>query len=419
MTSSSVDERKIDELIWGNLESEIMEAKFSLYVASDVIKSAKVYSVKLLIGFLDFIHYKYGMVPKLSGSEKSEFDAIDGDFDDPSSWVKFLELVVDRTLEDPYFLRRYEAQNGDEHETFVLMDAFSMFECGMILNKTRLEDEAKFSSAEISKEFHVDEKKLSKMLLCFKHLCDAGRARAHALVLRPTKLAKMLYWLDDELWMLTKCPEQVLRTEEWEEATSTSEGRFRTFNRLQNGPDCNEENFQELLKARSIEFPNAQPLTFYEYVQRILTPEVANQWKDIRDRYITKSKKVLKWATPGLAEDKLGPAKASLAKARETFEEKRCTESIRYSYISMEESLGAMIKKDMRLAEKIDIVTRSHPDLLRHRAGLHFIRITRNELEHASGVDECDAVDAQFTLDKMDQFLIDVDDSLRSQRFDE
>ncbi len=420
MASSAVGEREIDELIWGDLESEIMEAKFSLYAASDAIKSAKVYPVQLLVGFLDFIHYRCkGWKPALSGNEKAEFDAIGGDFDDRSSWVKFLDFVVGMALDDPYFVREFVDQNGDKHEVFILMDTFSLFECGMILNKTRLEGESRFSSDYISKEFHVDEKKLPNMLSYFEYLNDPERTRAHPLVLRPTKLANMLYWLCDELWALAKCPKQVLRTEEWEEETSTSRGKFLTLNELQNGTDCNEENFLELLKTRLIKIPNAQPLTFYEYVQSILCPEAAKEWEGIRDRYIAESKKVLKWATPGLAEEDLDRAKASLGKARKAFEDERYVESVILSHKAMEEALSEMIKQDMRLAEKIDVATRAHPDLHRHREGLHFIKKARNALVRAGGVDECDAVDAKFALDKMDQFLISVADSLRSQRLDE
>ena len=80
VASSAFDTRKIDELIWGDLESEIMEARFSLYTAHEVIKSAKVYPVQLLVGFLYFIHYKCGQALQLGGSDKAEFDGIDGDF---------------------------------------------------------------------------------------------------------------------------------------------------------------------------------------------------------------------------------------------------------------------------------------------------------------------------------------------------
>ena len=420
VTSSAVDERKIDELIWGDLESEIMEAKFSLYVASEVIKSAKVYPVQLLVGFLDFIHYKCGRMPKLSGREKAEFDAIDGDFDNSSTWVKFMMHAVDEVHDNPYSFRQFVDQNDDEHEVFILMDTFSLFECGMILNKTRLEGEAKFSSAEISKEFHVDEKKLSNMLLCFKYLNYAGRIRAQTLVLRPTKMVEMICRLDDELHTLANCPKQVLRTKEWEEATSTDRGRFDTLSRgLYNGEVCNEENFRELLKARSIEIPHVQFQTFYEYVQDKLTPEAAKMWEDIRDKYIAESKKVLKDMTPGMAKEDLKRETNLVGKARDVFEEKRYTESIIQSYKAMKDVLNAIEKQNMPLAQKIDSVTESHPDLRKYREKLHFIRAARNALVHTSGVNECDEDSAKFALDTMDQFLICIRDSLRSQRSDE
>ena len=414
MDSREDIKRKIDELIWGNLESEIMNAKFSLYAASGAIDFAKVYPVKLLIGFLDFIHYKCGLVPKLDDRDKAEFDAIGGDFADPSSWVKFLWCVAEGDLDDPYFLRQFAEQDGDVRGVFVLMDTFSLFECGMILNRTRLEGESRFSSDEISKEFHVDEKKLPRMLLYFRHLYDTGRARVHHLVLRPTKLAEILHWLDDELRTLTNCPEQVLRTEEWEEATSTPEGRFRTLCELDAAPGCNEESFRELLKTRSIETPNVQVQTFYEYAWSILTREAAKEWEDIRDRYIAECKEQIRGEFLDPPEEDLRLAKAPLAKAREAFEGKRCTESIIQSYKAMEVALNAIEKRNMPLARKIDSVTKSHPDLRKYRKKLHFIRTARNELVRASGVNECDEDSAKFALETMDQFLICVQNSLHS-----
>ena len=423
MASSAVDKKKIDELIGGDLESEIMEAKFSLYVASELIRDAKIFSVTLLGGFLNFIHYKCGLVPKFIGSKKVEFDSIGGDFENRSTWVKSLWEGEEggAACGDPYFLRQVIDQNGDKHEIFVLMDTFSLFECGMILNETRLEGESKFSSDEISKEFHVDEKKLPKMLLYFKYLNHAGRARAHTLVLRPTKLAEMLYRLDDEMQSLANYPKRVLRTEEWEGATSTLVGGIvMDAQGLHNVVDCNEENFRELLKARSIEIPNVQLLTFYEYVQDKLTHEAAKEWEDIRDRYIAEVKKALKFSIiPSLDEEDLKRAKDLLAKARKAVEERRYAESVRHSSNAMEKSLDAMVKEKMPLAQKIDIATKSNPDLRKYREGLHFIRTTRNSLAHANGVDESDEDSAKFALDRMDQFLISIAGSLRSQRFDE
>ena len=413
MASTKSEEEKINELIWGNLESEIIETKFSLYVASEVIKSAKVYPVKLLVGFLDFIHYKCGLEPKLGGNEKSEFGAIDGDFADRSSWVEFLGLVAEGVLEDPYFFRQFTDQNGDNYEVFILMDTFSLFECGMIMNKTRLEGDAKFSSAEISREFHVDEKRLPRMLSYFKYLHDVGRTRTHTLVLRPTKLAEMLYWLDSELLTLTNYPKQVVRTEEWEDAKDTRFGRWDMLSEgLWNLETCNEENFQELLKARSIETPNVQVLTLYEYVRGKLTPEAVTEWKRIRDSYIAECKKVLKDSISGLAEEELGCAKTTLAKARKAIEEGEYAESVRQSCKALEEVMNAMIEERMNLNDEITKVTTENPDLRKYREGLHFIRTTRNKLSHSSGVNECDVADAEFALEKMDQFLIGIADSL-------
>lgn len=252
MDSNEFDERKIDELIWGDLESEIMEAKFSLYVASQITELAKDFAANLFVGFLDFIHYKYGLVPKLSNNEKTVFDKKDGGFGNHSSWVKFM-FVVDKIHDKPYFFRQSVGKNGDECITCVLMDTFSLFECSMILNKTRLEDESKFSFTEISKEFHVRGKGLSKILSYFKNLNHTGWAHAHTLVLRPIKLAGYLSQLDDELDSLISYPSQALRKDEWEE--ETIEFMAKSMPTLMS---FNEEEIPKLLKENSIEIPNVR-----------------------------------------------------------------------------------------------------------------------------------------------------------------
>ena len=127
-------------------------------------------------------------------------------------------------------------------------------------------------------------------------------------------------------------------------------------------------------------------------------------------------KKLLKCATPGLIEVNLDHAKYLLAKARRSIEDDRYAESVRQSCIAMEETLNAMTKKDLDLNDKIKIVTINNPDLRKYRDALHFIRLTRNTLSHASGVDECDVDDAEFALCKMDQFLTCIENSLHNQQ---
>lgn len=403
MASSKVDEERIDELIWGDLGSEIMETKSSPYAVPQMTEFAKDCVTNLFVGFINFIHYKCGQVPKLSSSEKLEFDKIDGGFDDHSSWMELM-FVADKVHDKPYFFKQFTDKNGDKYTTCILMDTFSLVECCRILARTRLEDESRFSFTEISKEFHVNGKEFPRMLSYFEKLDNVEWTHTHTLVLRPAKLAEYLYQLDNELGSLISYPIRILRKEEWIE--EIGEDALRQVSVLM---DSSEEKVQELLKEISIEIPNVQVLTFYEYVRDKLTPEVAKEWEDIRNRYIAESKKVLKCMIPSLTKEDLCRSKASLTKARKAVEEERYAESVKQSYIAMEEFLDAMIKQNMPLAQKINIATKGHPDLRKYREGLQFIRTTRNALAHASGMDECDEDSAKFALDKMDQFLIGVE----------
>lgn len=412
MSSSSFYEKKIDDLIWGSLLSEIIETKFSLCAATEIINSAKVYPVTLLVGFLDFIHYKCGLMPQPNDDEKEAFEEIDHNFDDHSSWVKYLMTVDDVDLDNSYFSRQFVDQNDNKHETSVLLDTFSFFECGMILNKTKLIDESRYSFVKILREFHIDGKKTHKMLSYFK---QARNTHKHTLVLRPTRLAWILYRLDDELKTLTNCPNQVLRIEEWEKATDIPEKEYRMVNVQRHETDCSEENFHELVKTLLTEIPtNVQFMTFYEYIRDKLTLESAKEWEDIRDRYIAESKKVLKCATSDITKVNLDSAKTLLAKAREEIEEKKYIESVILSCKSMEKVLNEIIKQDMPLSEKIDTVTIDYFDLREYREGLHFIRTTRDALVYTNEVYECDIIDAKFARDKMDQFLAGIMRSLHS-----
>ena len=394
-----INEKAVNALIWGNLEYEIMETKFSLYVASQITELAKDFVMDLFVRFLDFTHYKCGLVPKLSNNEKAEFDKIGGDFEDRSSWVE-IWMYVDRVHDKPYFFRQFVDKNGDEHTACVLMDTFSLFECGMILNKTRLEGESKFSFTEISKEFHVIGKGLPKMLSYFKSLNNAEWAHAHTLVLRPTELAKYLHQIDDELDSLISYPIQALRKEEWKDGTIEFMARSVP---CQMG--YNEEEFWELLKKSSIKIPSVRFLTFYEYIQDKLTPEIKKEWSDIRDRCIDDMKKMLKESVPTLAEEDLDRAKNSLGKAGSAFEEERYTESIILSYRAVEEFLNAMIKQRMKFKNKIEMVMSKNPDLRKYETKLNFIKDARNELGHTSEVYEGDEKTARFALDVMNELL--------------
>ena len=406
MISGSVDKGIIDTLIWGNMDSEYIEAKFPLNISGEICEMVKDLVWELFIGFIYFTHYKCGLMPKFNRYEKVEFDSEVGDFADRSSWIRFMICV--EPIRGPYSFKQFTGKNDDEHTICILLDTFSLIECGKILNETDLKGESKFSFPEISDEFDVKSSGLSDMLLYFKNLNDTKLDHAHILILRPSKLAKYLYSLDDTLESLQDYPEKIARKEGWEKMTMVDKaGYFGMSSRRLRG--CNEENFRELLKEHSIEIPNVTFLTFYEYIQDKLDLHIKKEWIDIRDRYIAYHKELLKHTIPGLGEKNFRFAKAYLAKAKEYLEAGNYTESVTHSCKAMEKILFVLAGSRQNLSNNIRSVVKKHNDLKKHETTLDFVRTTRNMLLHADGMNECDENAARFALEGMDQFLMDVE----------
>ena len=90
MISMTVDRKIIDELIWGNIDSEFIEAKFPLSISYEVSVNAKENVWNLFVGFLYFIHYRCGLMPKLGVNGRVGFEELEENFADRSSWVEFM-----------------------------------------------------------------------------------------------------------------------------------------------------------------------------------------------------------------------------------------------------------------------------------------------------------------------------------------
>ena len=408
MIPSTIDKGIIDVLIWGYIESEFIEEKFPLSISDEVRRMTKDLVWQLFVGFLYFVHYKCDLVPKLRGCEKTEFDSVGGVFEDRSAWIDLLNCV--EPIRGPYSFKQFADKNDDEYTICIILDTFSLFECGKILNETELKGESKFSFSEVSKEFNIMGKGLSHMLAYFKSLNDAKWVCAHTLVLRPSKLAEYLFRLDDELEYLQDYPERIVRKEEWENMTTIDHLRYLGIsNKRING--CNEENFRELLKEHSIEIPGVKFLTFYEYMQDKLDPRIKKEWEDIRDRYTDRVKKLLEWAIPALEKDDFRPAKGYLANASEYLEAARYTESVIQTSKALEETLYVLAGRTRvpgDTSKGMKIVMKKYERLKKHETNLNFIRAIRNKLVHPSGMDECDERVAKFALEAMNQFLMDV-----------
>ena len=409
MILGGVDKKIIDTLIWGNMDSEYIEAKFPLNISGEICELVKDLVWELFIGFIYFIHYKCGLVPKLSEYEKVEFDSEGGDFADRSSWVKFMICV--EPIRGPYSFKQFTDKNDDEHTICILLDTFSLIECGKILNETDLEGGSKFSFHEISDEFDVKSSGLSDMLLYFKNLNDAKQDHAHTLILRPSRLAEYLYQLDDTLESLHDYPEKITRKEEWDKMTMVAKAGYLGISsgRLRG---CNEETFRGLLKEHSIEIPNVVFLTFYEYIQDKLDPYIEKEWIDIRDRCIAYHKELLKNTIPVLEKKNFRSAKDYLAKAKECLEEKHYNESVIHSSNAMEKILSVLTGSRQHSHTNIRTVMQKHSNLKNYKTSLDFVRCTRNELAHADGMNECDENMARFASERMDQFLMDIEDQL-------
>ena len=411
MISGIVDREIIDALIWGDVDSELIEAKIPLSISGDVRTSAKELVWNLFVGFLYFIHHRSGLMPELSGGEKECSGMLKESVADRSSWAEFMVNVDPMPI--PYSFKQFTSKKGDSHTICIMLDTFSLFECGKILNETKLEGDSKFSFSEMSKEFDVHGKGLPEMLSYFQSLDDAKWADAHTMVLRPSKLAEYLCMLDDELGSLLEYPEKIVRKEKPEKMAMID--HTHCFSSMGKG-GCNEENFRELLKEHSMEIPNVKFLTFYEYIQDKLDHRIEKEWADIRDRYITKHKEVLQSSIPTLEENPFRPAKGYLVNAKERLDGGKYIESIIQSSKAMEEILQVLAGPAGQsgvMHKNMSIVMDDYEDLRKHKTHLDFIKATRNKLVHASGVDECDESAAKFALESMDRFLTDVTSRLR------
>ncbi|MDE0265430.1 MAG: hypothetical protein OXK17_00150 [Thaumarchaeota archaeon] len=399
---NAFSEDDVNELIWGNLESEIIKCDFPLDSAPDAIPLTKDLVMQLFYGFLYFMHHKCGLALKET-STGMNFGG--GDLDDRSTWVDSLPSVY-MARGEPMSFEIFAGKNDDARATVVLIDTHALFECGMMLNETQQEGESRFSHSEMAEEFHVESENHQRMLEYFKYLYGAGLEHGHALVLRPTRMMEYLAALDRDIESGGGCPDRVIRTEEWERMEYLDK---ITTSMIQRVRVCNESNFRELLAERFIEMPNVQALTFYEYIRDKIPSGAVDEWKGIRDRYTVWIKSMiadhLNLDPTGLQE-----AKRELAQARKLLEEGRFTESLTGSYKSMEAYLKSNVRRRMSLDEKIKIVT-NRPALRGHRSELRFIKDTRNPAQHAHGTDGCSEVNARHALEMMDQFLIDVENS--------
>ena len=405
----ALSEEEINELIWGKLESEFMDREIPLRAASDLIDWTRDLIVQMFYGFMYFMHYKCGLTPTFAHHEEKDFR--DSNLDDPSMWAESL-MCVGREHGEPFSVRHFAGQNDDSHTIVVLIDTLALFECGMMLNETRLRGESRFSDFKMAEEFHAESNNLPRMLAYFKHIYDTDRKHAHVLVLRPTKMMKYLGALNRGMMPEGGYPDKVIRVEEWEKMSWGEKAAPHMSPHVQ---ICNEANFRELLRERSIDIPNVQFLTFYEYMWDKIPSWAVSEWRDIRDRYTDLIKNMFMEDYLDTDRTGLDKAKEALAEADRLLGDGCFTESLRKSYIGMEWFLNASVRKIIPITRKIEAVTHSQ-GLRIHREALIFIKKTRDALEHADGISECNEDTARRALDMMNGFLFDVEKSPQDAR---
>ncbi len=152
-----MDKNKINELIWGNFESEILEMEIPLWTARDMMSiNAMDGAYALFNGFLTFLMHKLGYKPKLPENFKV-------DLEDHSWWVHNLDepqfmglsFIEDENFETPAFVfKQFFNKIGNDITICILLDWFAFYECGLALKKSELSEDLKYSD-KIKEEFHI------------------------------------------------------------------------------------------------------------------------------------------------------------------------------------------------------------------------------------------------------------------------
>ncbi len=384
-----------------------------LWASGDMMKYMAMNGVMaLFFGFLHFVQFKRGYKPNFpydDGVSFFEHDNIIPDFEDSSWWVKNLEhpdmnvysFYENTTNFPPNFFKQYINKKNEKHTICILIDTFSFFECGKILNETKLDDEHKYSLPDVEKEFHFrsDKYQRSYALSYF----NPKYFEEHILIFRPSKLVEYISMLNEYFSSLEDFPEQIVRNEEWSKMSMIEHVGIYGKSEL---VFCKEENIRELLRKHSIKIPNVEFVTFYEYLKDKLDPGIRKEWENIRDRYISNLKTSI--IEPHLSND-YSKAKEFLREARNSFEKKNYNESAIHSTNGIVKALDIFLKcPEIGFSNKIKLLE-SHKELRKYISKLNFIRIHRNDTyAHPQNLEFTDMNTAEYILQTADDFLAEL-----------
>ncbi len=384
-----------------------------LWASGDMMKYMAMNGVMaLFFGFLHFVQFKRGYKPNFpydDGVSFFEHDNIIPDFEDSSWWVKNLEhpdmnvysFYEDTTNFPPNFFKQYINKKNEKHTICILIDTFSFFECGKILNETKLDDEHKYSLPDVEKEFHFrsDKYQRSYALSYF----NPKYFEEHTLVFRPSKLVEYLSTLNEYFSSLEDFPEQIVRNEEWSKMSMIEHVGIYGKSEL---VFCKEENIRELLRKHSIKIPNVEFVTFYEYLKDKLDPGIRKEWENIRNRYVSNLKKSM--IETHLFHD-YSKAKKFLYEARKSFENENYNDSALNSWNGIVKAINIFLKfPKITDVEKIKLLN-NYESLTKYISKLHFIRDQRNKLQaHPEKFEYIDMKTAEWILQTADDLIVDL-----------
>ncbi len=393
---------KIDDLIWGEFESRIIEMEVPLWTAREETRAiAMDGAYALLNGFLTFMMFKLGYKPKLPENFKT-------DLEDNSWWINNLDksefmgfsfLNEENYTIPPFVFKQFSNEVGKDIAICILLDWFAFYECGLALKKSKLSEDLKYSD-KLKDEFHLRSKKnFEPFLEYMKDLKTHDFADAHKLVLRPDTFAYLIIRLNEMNDNLDNFPKEIITNERWSELSWVEQcGAYGKSELV----FCTENNFKELLEKAEIKIPNVEFISFNEFIQDKVEP--TNEWPNIRDRYISKLKNYLK--EPHLSKD-YSVAINYIKESEKFVESKNYGMAVTFAYKALENATNTFSKNPKSsLCNKIDEL-RSNQELRDHVRNLHYVRITRNEVAHDSEY-KITEEDAKDCFDKINRFLADV-----------
>lgn len=342
---------KINSLIWGKFESEIIQLKLPLWEYRYLMKTKAMDGAYALFnGFLTFLMFKLGYHPKLPEDFKS-------DLEDNSWWVKNLDepefMSMSFSFDDengenisPFVFKQFFNEIGKDITVCILLDWHTFYECGLAIKKSKLSEDLKYSD-KIKEEFHLtSEKNFGIILNYMKELNNKDFADAHKLILRPDKLADYIITLNELYTDLETFPNDIYVKEEWE--------KMSIIEKFANLPGyefkiCTEKNFEQLLEKAGIIIPNIEFQNFNHFLQDKFDISISGEWSEIRDKFISKLKDYLIDSDDAVDPKDYGREKEFLQKAQDFFERKEFEES----NINCCKSLEGVLSKKFNLPKEM------------------------------------------------------------------